>query len=129
MYRGSLKGMGYDYPQLERDLLAVLDSLHGTLTESESEQVRHFVEYGEYGVALEPAPIGGASECETSTDTPSFGEFSTLPDQGGCPCPHSNHTSSSPSGNSSKPCFRKGTPTTRSGATDPESPSVWSSRS
>src|SRR5215218_7974066 len=79
--------------------------------------------------ALEPAPIGGASECETSTDTPSFGEFSTLPDQGGCPCPHSNHTSSSPSGNSSKPCFRKGTPTTRSGATDPESPSVWSSRS
>jgi len=53
MYRGTLKGMGYDYPQLERDLLAILDSLHGTLTESESEQVRHFVEYGEYGVALE----------------------------------------------------------------------------
>jgi hypothetical protein len=53
MYRGTLKGMGYDYQQLERDLLAILDSLHGTLTESESEQVRHFVEHGEYGVALE----------------------------------------------------------------------------
>jgi len=45
--------MGYDYQQLERDLLAILHSLHGTLTESESAQVRHFVERGEYGVALE----------------------------------------------------------------------------
>ena len=45
--------MGYDYQQLERDLLDVLNSLHGTLTESEFEQVRHFVEFGEYGVALE----------------------------------------------------------------------------
>jgi hypothetical protein len=45
--------MGYDYQQLERDLLAILDSIHETLTESESEEVRHFVEHGEYGVALE----------------------------------------------------------------------------
>jgi hypothetical protein len=53
MYRGTLEGMGYDYQQLERDLLAILDSLHGTLTESESAVVRHFVEHEEYGVALE----------------------------------------------------------------------------
>ena len=45
--------MGYDYQQLERDFLAILDSIHETLTESESEEVRHFVEHGEYGVALE----------------------------------------------------------------------------
>jgi len=45
--------MGYDYQQLERDLLAILDTIHETLTESESEEVRHFVEHGEYGVALE----------------------------------------------------------------------------
>jgi hypothetical protein len=45
--------MGYDHQQLERDLLAILDSIHETLTESESEEVRHFVEHGEYGVALE----------------------------------------------------------------------------
>ena len=45
--------MDYDYQQLERDLLAILDSIHETLTESESEEVRHFVEHGEYGVALE----------------------------------------------------------------------------
>ena len=45
--------MGYDYQQLERDLLAILDSIHETLTESESEEVRHFVAHGEYGVALE----------------------------------------------------------------------------
>jgi hypothetical protein len=53
MYRGTLKRMGYDYQRLERDLLAILVSLHGILTESESEEVRHFVEHGEYGVALE----------------------------------------------------------------------------
>jgi hypothetical protein len=53
MHRGILEGMGYDYQQLERDLLAILDSIHETLTESESEEVRHFVEHGEYGVALE----------------------------------------------------------------------------
>jgi hypothetical protein len=53
MHRGTLEGMGYDYQQLERDLLAILDSIHETLTESESEEVRHFVEHGEYGVALE----------------------------------------------------------------------------
>ena len=52
-YRGTLKGVGYDYQRLERDLLAILYSLHGILTESESEEVRHFVEHGEYGVALE----------------------------------------------------------------------------
>jgi hypothetical protein len=45
--------VGYDYQRLERDLLDLFDSLHGTLTESESEEVRHFVEHGEYGVALE----------------------------------------------------------------------------
>jgi hypothetical protein len=53
MYRGTLESMGYDYQQLERDLLDILNSLHGALTESEFEQVRHFVEFGEYGVALE----------------------------------------------------------------------------
>jgi hypothetical protein len=53
MHRATLEGMGYDYQQLERDLLAILDSIHETLTESESEEVRHFVEHGEYGVALE----------------------------------------------------------------------------
>jgi hypothetical protein len=53
MHRGTLEGMGYDHKQLERDLLAILDSIHETLTESESEEVRHFVEHGEYGVALE----------------------------------------------------------------------------
>ena len=45
--------MGYDYQRLERDLLDLFDSLHGTLTESESEEVRHFVAHGKYGVALE----------------------------------------------------------------------------
>jgi hypothetical protein len=45
--------MSYDYQRLERDLLDILNSLHGTLTESESETVRHFVEFGEYGLALE----------------------------------------------------------------------------
>src|SRR5215212_11669628 len=53
MYRGTLESMGYDYRQLERDLLDLLNSLHGPFTESESEEVRHFVEHGEYGVALE----------------------------------------------------------------------------
>lgn len=49
----------------------------------------------------------GRSECETGTDAPSSGELSTLRDKEGCPCPHSHHTSSSPSGNSLWPCCRK----------------------
>jgi hypothetical protein len=53
MYPGTLEGVGFDYQQLEQDLFAILDSLHATLTEAESEEVRHFVAFGEYGVALE----------------------------------------------------------------------------
>src|SRR3712207_6196489 len=48
-------------------------------------------------IHLELPPIGSASECETGTDAPSSGEFSTLPDEGRFPCPLSHHTSSSPS--------------------------------
>jgi hypothetical protein len=60
---------------------------------------------------LELAPIGCG--CETGTDAPSSGEFFKLPDEGGCPCPRSHHTSSSPSGNSLKPCFPRERWTTR----------------
>src|SRR5919107_5509218 len=51
---------------------------------------------------LELPSIGSASWCKAGTDAPSFGEFSTLPERKEhAPCPHSNLTSSSPSGNSS----------------------------
>src|SRR5215208_4195475 len=60
---------------------------------------------------LELAPIGCG--CETGTDAPSSGEFFKLPYEGGCPCPRSHHTSSSPSGNSLKPCLPRERWTTR----------------
>ena len=44
-------------------------------------------------------------------------------------CPRSHLTSSSPSGNSSRPCCRRGGRATRSGATAPASPTGRSSRS
>src|SRR5215208_6175469 len=79
---------------------------------------------------LELPSIGSASTCKTDTDAPSFGEFSTLPERKEhAPCPHSNLTSSSPSGNSSKPSFPSAAPTIRSDATAHASPSGSSSRS
>ena len=55
-----------------------------------------------------------------------MGEFSTLPERKEhAPCPHSNLTSSSPSGNSSKPSFPSAAPTIRSDATAHASPSGW----
>jgi hypothetical protein len=48
---------------------------------------------------LELPPIGSAAKCKTGTDARSSGEFSKLPDaKEHDPCPHSHHTSSSPSG-------------------------------
>ena len=53
---------------------------------------------------VELPSIGVRQGCKAGTDAPSFGEFSTLPERKEhAPCPHSNLTSSSPSGNSSKP--------------------------
>src|SRR5918993_1000337 len=49
--------------------------------------------------------------------------------EGASPCPHSNHTSSNPSGNSSKPSCPRGRSTIRSAATGPAFPIEWFSRS
>jgi uncharacterized membrane protein YhdT len=79
---------------------------------------------------LEFPSIGSASWCKAGTDAPSCGEFSKLPERKEhAPCPHSHLTSSSPSGNSSKPSFPSAAPTIRSDATAHASPSGSSSRS
>ena len=42
------------YQKLERDLLDILATLlPETLKESEAGEIRHFVDHGEYGLALE----------------------------------------------------------------------------
>lgn len=45
--------MSYDYKQLEVDLLGVLADLGETLTPGEVQEVRLFIDAGEYGVAFE----------------------------------------------------------------------------
>jgi hypothetical protein len=67
------------------------------------------------------------SFAETGTAAPSFGEFFRLPGEGGRPSSH--HTSSSPSANSSRPCFPKERWTTLWAVTSPSYPTGWSSRS
>ena len=45
--------MSYDYKSLEVELLALLTDLGETLAAKEIEEVHHFIEAGEYGVAFE----------------------------------------------------------------------------
>lgn len=45
--------MKYEHEKTEYNLLHILEALPETWTNSEVEEVRHFVEHGEYGVALE----------------------------------------------------------------------------
>src|SRR5919202_6418859 len=81
-------------------------------------------------VHLETASIGIACMCKAGTDAPSFGEFLTLPEQKEClSCPPSNHTSSSPSGNSSLPSCPSGRSIIRWVVTGGVSLTEWSSRS
>ncbi len=63
-------------------------------------------------------------------DARSFGEFFKLPErQGACPCPHSHHTSSSPSGNNSEPCCPNERWSTLWAVTARAYPTGWFSRS
>jgi hypothetical protein len=73
-----------------------------------------------YGLARYGDQLRGCADRDTMTlngkrtrDARSSGEFSKLPDEGGCPCPRSHLTSSSRSGNSFRPCYRRGRPTIR----------------
>jgi len=45
--------MNADYRKLEADMLALVTSLDGVLNDQEAQEVRTFIEVGEYGVALE----------------------------------------------------------------------------
>src|SRR5215208_5834407 len=70
------------------------------------------------------------SACKRARNAQSFGEFSKLPDvKEHTPCPHSNHTSSSLSGNSSERCCPNERQTIRLAVTGCASPTGWSSRS
>lgn len=53
MYQGVRKVIRHEYQNIEYSLLYILDASSGTLNRSEAEEVRHFVDYGEYGIALE----------------------------------------------------------------------------
>jgi hypothetical protein len=70
------------------------------------------------------------SVAKRAQDSPSSGEFSKLPDlKEPTLCPPSNHTSSSPSGNSFAPCCPRGKRIIRSVVIVPVYPIGWSSRS
>lgn len=45
--------MRYEHRKMECSLLFILDAFGETWTTSEAEEVSHFVNHGEYGVALE----------------------------------------------------------------------------
>ena len=70
------------------------------------------------------------SVVKRAQDSPSSGEFSKLPGlKERTPCPLSNHTSSTPSGNSFAPCCPRGKRIIRSVVIVPAYPIGWSSRS
>jgi hypothetical protein len=45
--------MSQDYRKLEAEMLALVTSLDGVFTDQEAQEVRRFIDVGEYGVAFE----------------------------------------------------------------------------
>src|SRR5688572_17646655 len=98
----------------------MLESIVGLSTRTRRQQIPY----------LEAARIGRRLLERLARDARSFGELPSFPnDKEPSPCPHSHHTSSSPSSSSSWPCYRTEWSITLWAATSPASPTGLSWRS